>query len=174
MTPDRTRILVPIVLREANGIPVELHTHCNTGLGPLCALEAIKLGIDIINAAPPPLANGGGTKGEDERIVLHLSPVLAPIKIAVFPLLKNKPELVAKAQEIYQELRKTWRVEFDDNGNVGKRYRRQDEIGTPFCVTVDFDTIEKDNTVTVRERDSMEQKRIKVEDLVSYFSTQIK
>jgi len=65
-------------------------------------------------------------------------------------------------------------VEFDDNGNVGKRYRRQDEIGTPFCVTVDFDTIEKDNTVTVRERDSMEQKRIKVEDLVSYFSTQIK
>ncbi|KKQ80019.1 MAG: Glycine-tRNA ligase [Parcubacteria group bacterium GW2011_GWC2_38_7] len=129
---------------------------------------------DAYEEEPPPLANGGGTKGEDERIVLHLSPVLAPIKIAVFPLLKNKPELVAKAQEIYQELRKTWRVEFDDNGNVGKRYRRQDEIGTPFCVTVDFDTIEKDNTVTVRERDSMEQKRIKVEDLVSYFSTQIK
>jgi len=112
--------------------------------------------------------------GEDERIVLRFSPQLAPIKIAVFPLMKNKPELVAKAHGIYEELRKTWRVEFDDNGNVGKRYRRQDEIGTPFCVTVDFDTIEKDNTVTVRERDSMEQKRIKVEELVNYFATQIK
>jgi len=110
---------------------------------------------------------------EETRVVLRFSPKLAPIKIAVFPLLKNKPELVAKARTIYAELRKLWRVEFDDNGNVGKRYRRQDEIGTPFCVTVDFDTLEKDDTVTVRERDSMEQTRIKVSDLRNYFTSKI-
>ncbi len=108
--------------------------------------------------------------GGETRTYLKLSPTIAPVKIAVFPLLKNKPELVAKAREIFAELKKQFgKVQFDDNGNVGKRYRRQDEIGTPYCVTVDYDTIEKDNTVTVRDRDTGEQERVSVEDLVQFF-----
>ncbi len=110
--------------------------------------------------------------GEDDtRIVLKFPKKLAPVQVAVFPLLKNKPELVEKAREIYQTLKKDFRVEWDDNGNVGKRYRRQDEIGTPYCVTIDFDTIGQgedkslEGTVTVRDRDTMEQKRVKIEDL---------
>jgi len=109
----------------------------------------------------------------DDRVVLKLSPKIAPVKIAVFPLLKNKPDLVSKAREVFDVLKKRWRCEFDDNGNVGKRYRRQDEIGTPYCVTVDFDTLEKDNMVTVRDRDTMQQERIKVEVLVEYFEQKI-
>jgi glycyl-tRNA synthetase len=103
------------------------------------------------------------------RTVLKLPKVLAPIKIAVFPLLKNKPELVAKAHEVHEMLRKQYMCEFDDNGNVGKRYRRQDEIGTPYCVTIDFDTLEK-GVVTVRDRDTMEQAIVAVEDLQAFFS----
>jgi glycyl-tRNA synthetase len=99
------------------------------------------------------------TEKGDERTVLKLHPDLAPVKYAVFPLLKNKPELVAKAREIYEELSKKYVCEFDDNGNIGKRYRRQDEIGTPYCVVVDFQTLE-DGTVTVRDRDTTEQKRV--------------
>ncbi len=99
-----------------------------------------------------------------ERTVLKLPKKLAPIKVAIFPLLKNKPELVIKARQIYTDLKSEFMCEFDDNGNIGKRYRRQDEIGTPYCVTVDFDTL-KDDTVTVRDRDTMKQKRIKIFDL---------
>ena len=107
--------------------------------------------------------------GGEKRVYLALKPELAPVKVAVFPLLKNKPELVAKAREIFQNLRKEFgAVEFDDNGNIGKRYRRQDEIGTPFCVTIDFDTIEKEGGVTVRERDSGEQERVAEKDLLSF------
>ncbi len=105
---------------------------------------------------------------EDEiRIVLKFPKKLAPVQVAVFPLMKNKPELVEKAREVYDMLRKDLRVEFDDNGNVGKRYRRQDEIGTPACVTIDFDTLE-DNTVTVRDRDTMEQKRVAIDELKDF------
>lgn len=100
----------------------------------------------------------------DSRTVLKLDYDLAPVKYAVFPLLKNKPELVAKAREVYEQLSKKFVCEWDDNGNVGKRYRRQDEIGTPYCVTIDFDTLE-DGTVTVRDRDTTEQKRVKIEEL---------
>ncbi len=103
----------------------------------------------------------------DTRIVLKLPKKLAPVQVAVFPLMKNKPELVAKAREVYDMLRKDFRVEFDDNGNVGKRYRRQDEIGTPACITIDFDTLE-DNTVTVRDRDTMEQSRVAIAELKNY------
>ena len=110
----------------------------------------------------------------EKRVYLKFSPAVAPYKIAVFPLLKNKPNLVSKAEEVFKMLKKEFgAVMFDDNGNIGKRYRRQDEIGTPFCVTVDFDTIEKDNTVTVRDRDSGTQERIKVEELTPYFSKKI-
>lgn len=105
--------------------------------------------------------------GEDTRVVLRLPAKLAPVKLAVFPLMKNKPELVAKAREVYAKFKKVCPCEFDDNGNVGKRYRRQDEIGTPFCITVDFDSLEN-HDVTVRERDSMEQTRIKIDELENY------
>lgn len=107
--------------------------------------------------------------GEDTRIVLKMPKHLAPIKVAIFPLLKNKPDLVAKAQEIYNKLKYNFMCEFDDNGNVGKRYRRQDEIGTPYCVTVDFETLE-DEMVTVRDRDTMNQERIKISDLETYLA----
>jgi glycyl-tRNA synthetase len=112
--------------------------------------------------------------GEDGRVYLKFVPKLAPVKIAVFPLLKNKPELVEKAREIYIVLKKEFgAVVFDDNGNIGKRYRRQDEIGTPWCVTVDFETIEKDAGVTVRDRDTGEQKRMQVSELISFVKSEL-
>ena len=109
--------------------------------------------------------------GGEKRVFLKLPKKLAPIKIAVFPLLKNKPILVSKAKEVYDLLRKDFMCEFDDNGNIGKRYRRQDEIGTPYCVTVDFETIEKDSMVTVRDRDTGNQERIKIEKLSEFFKS---
>ncbi len=102
---------------------------------------------------------------ENDRIVLKLPEHLAPVKYCVSPLLKNKPELVAKAREVYDALKKKHgAVMWDDNGNIGKRYRRQDEIGTPYCVVIDFDTLE-DNMVTVRSRDTTEQERVNIDDL---------
>jgi len=100
----------------------------------------------------------------DVRVVLRLAPKVAPIKAAVFPLMKNKPELVAKAREVFSGLKEEFKCEFDDNSNVGKRYRRQDEIGTPFCVTVDFESLD-DQAVTVRDRDTMKQERVKIAEL---------
>ena len=102
----------------------------------------------------------------EKRVYLALPEHLAPVKFAVSPLLKNKPELVEKAREVYAQLAKAnpGRVMWDDNGNIGKRYRRQDEIGTPYCVVIDFQTLE-DGTVTVRERDTTEQRRVNVEEL---------
>jgi len=99
----------------------------------------------------------------EKRTVLHLSPLVAPVKVAVFPLMK-KPELTGKAKEIHTKLQKLFACEYDVSGAIGKRYRRQDELGTPFCVTVDYDTLE-DQTVTLRDRDSMQQERIKIDDL---------
>ena len=111
------------------------------------------------------------TVGDDERIVLKLPRALAPVKVAVSPLLKNKQELVAKAREVYQLLQKeVGAVMWDDNGNIGKRYRRQDEIGTPACVVVDFQTLE-DGTVTVRDRDTTEQTRVKIDQLTLALET---
>jgi glycyl-tRNA synthetase len=102
----------------------------------------------------------------EQRIYLALPEHLAPVRYAVSPLLKNKPELVAKAREVFNVLKKKYgNVMWDDNGNIGKRYRRQDEIGTPHCVVIDFDTLE-DGTVTVRDRDTTEQKRVTVEKLL--------
>lgn len=101
----------------------------------------------------------------EKRIYLKFPEHLAPIKFAVSPLLKNKPELVAKAREVFAILKKKHgAVMWDDNGNIGKRYRRQDEIGTPYCVVIDFDTLE-DNTVTIRDRDTTEQKRTAISEL---------
>lgn len=106
----------------------------------------------------------------ETRVVLKLPAHLAPVRAAVFPLLKNKPELVEKAREVYNELKMTIpNIVFDDNGNVGKRYRRQDEIGTPHCITIDFDSLEG-NDATVRDRDTGEQKRIALTELVDYIT----
>ena len=106
-----------------------------------------------------------GNEKKEIRTVMHFHPVLAPFKAAVLPLVKK---LTPKAEEVYQMLSKKFMVDFDETGTIGKRYRRQDEIGTPFCITYDFDTLEKDNCVTVRDRDTMEQERININDLVAY------
>ena len=105
---------------------------------------------------------------------LKFPPHLAPVKVAVFPLLKNKPELVAKARDVFVMLKKEFgAVVFDDNGNIGKRYRRQDEIGTVTAVTVDFETLDND-TVTLRDRDSGKQIRVKISRLIETVSEIIK
>ena len=109
--------------------------------------------------------NIGTEEKPDMRTVLHFHPALASVKIGVLPLSKKLGE---KAEAVYAELSKNWNCEYDDRGNIGKRYRRQDEIGTPFCVTYDFDS-EEDGCVTVRDRDTMEQERVKIEDLTAYF-----
>lgn len=110
--------------------------------------------------------------GGEPRTYLRFNPTVAPIKAAVFPLLKNKPELVAKAREVYLMLKKQIpQIMWDDNGNIGKRYRRQDEIGTPYCITIDFDTLgekpELLDTVTIRDRDTGGQERVSISDLPS-------
>lgn len=138
------------------------------------------LGVDRTVLAVLCSAYDEDTLGGETRTVLRLKPAIAPVKVAVFPLLKNKPQLVAKAQEIFKDLKTAiGAVVFDDNGNIGKRYRRQDEIGTPFCVTVDFDTIgdgedaADKNTVTVRDRDTGAQERVAISDLVSFLKTHL-
>ncbi len=117
--------------------------------------------------------------GGETRVFLKFKPSVAPVKAAVFPLLKNKPELVNKAREIYADLKKDIpQIMWDDNGNVGKRYRRQDEIGTPYCITIDFDTLgetpEMKDTVTVRDRDTGEQERVAVSALAAYLQEKIR
>ncbi len=109
---------------------------------------------------------------EEERVVLKLHPKLAPYKVAVFPLLANKPELVKKARDLYDTLKLRFMTAWDDRGNIGKRYRAQDEAGTPFAVTVDFDSLERDD-VTVRDRDSMKQERVAIGELVSYLEEKL-
>ena len=111
------------------------------------------------------------TIGEgDVRVVLHLHPALAPFKCAVLPLSKKLSE---KALELYDELAKDFAVDFDETGSIGKRYRREDEIGTPYCITYDFDT-ENDGCVTVRDRDTMEQVRIPISEVKAYIADHIK
>ncbi|QRP61504.1 glycine--tRNA ligase [Corynebacterium minutissimum] len=123
--------------------------------------------IDAYDEEEAPNAKGG----TDKRVVLRLDRRLAPVKVAVLPLSK-KEELSTPARELANKLRAHWNVEFDVSGAIGRRYRRQDEIGTPFCVTFDFDTLE-DNAVTVRERDSMEQERVKLDELEAYLAARL-
>ena len=111
--------------------------------------------------------------GGETRVYLKLKPDIAPVRAAVFPLLKNKPELVAKAREVFGMLKQEFgAVMFDDNGNIGKRYRRQDEIGTPFCITIDFDSLEKGD-VTVRDRDTGKQERIAIAELPRFLKVKL-
>ena len=109
--------------------------------------------------------------GVDTRTVLRLDPRLAPVKAAVLPLSRNA-DLSPVARDLAARLRREWNVDFDDAGAIGRRYRRQDEIGTPFCLTVDFDTLE-DDAVTVRERDSMSQERVGVDQVETYLKTRL-
>ena len=109
---------------------------------------------------------------EEERVVLRLDPRLAPVKVAVFPLLANKENLVEKAKKVYNLIKGDYLIAFDDRGNIGKRYFSQDEIGTPFCVTIDFQTL-ADETVTVRERDSKKQERVSIDRLKDYLNQKL-
>lgn len=127
-------------------------------LEPSFGVERLLMAI-LVSAYAEEEVNG------EKRVVLKLKPELAPYRFAVSPLLKNKQELVEKAREVYQMLKKKHgNVIWDDNGNIGKRYRRQDEIGTPECIVIDFDTLE-DDTVTIRDRDTTKQKRVSIKDL---------
>lgn len=110
---------------------------------------------------------------DGKRVVLKLHPQLSPYKVAVFPLLANQPKLIDKARNIYENLKSHLTVAWDDRGNIGKRYFSQDEIGTPWCVTVDYDTLE-DDTVTVRDRDTTKQERVRVSKLIEYFQKRLR
>ena len=123
--------------------------------------------IDAYDEDEAPNTKGG----VDTRIVLRLDPRLSPVKVAVLPLSRNA-DLSPKARALAAELRGRWNVDFDDAGAIGRRYRRQDEIGTPYCVTVDFETLE-DDAVTVRERDSMKQERVGLDKVSVYFAERL-
>ncbi|MGH7973374.1 MAG: His/Gly/Thr/Pro-type tRNA ligase C-terminal domain-containing protein [Limisphaerales bacterium] len=115
----------------------------------------------------------------ESRVVMKFHPRIAPVKVAVFPLLKNKPELVKKAKEVRDLLRPHLTVFYDEAGAIGRRYRRQDEVGTPFCLTIDFDTLgeqgpELKDTVTLRERDSMKQERVRIADLLARLTEKVR
>lgn len=141
---------------------------------PYCIEPAAGLGrsmmaflVDAYTEDEAPNAKGG----VDKRVVLKLDYRLSPVKVAVLPLSKKEP-LAGKAKELADTLRAYWNIDYDTSGAIGRRYRRQDEIGTPFCVTVDFDTLE-DESVTVRERDTMEQERVKIADLEAYLAQRL-
>ncbi len=118
-------------------------------------------------------AYGEDEMGGEKRVVLKLNPQIAPVKVAVFPLLSNKENLIKKAREVYEMLKPEMSTMWDDNGNIGKRYRRQDEIGTPWCVTIDFETLEND-TVTIRDRDTGKQERVDIKELACYLLKRLK
>ncbi len=109
---------------------------------------------------------------QNKRIVLKFKPNMAPIKVAIFPLLANKPKLVKKAKEVYDLLKDNFVTAWDDRGNIGKRYYAQDEAGTPFCITIDFDSLEKDD-VTIRDRDTMKQERVEINGLTDYLKNKL-
>ena len=111
--------------------------------------------------------------GGDKRTVLRFHPRVAPVKAGVFPLVKNKPELVERARKLYERLQSRWNVLYDQGGAIGRRYRRIDEAGVPFGITVDFDTLETDGTVTLRDRDTTKQERMSEDDLVTYLEERI-
>jgi len=130
------------------------------------------IGVDRLMLAVLTSAYCEDEVGGEKRTLLKFHPKLAPIKAAVFPLVKNKPELMEKARALFERLQRRYNVEFDASGAIGRRYRRMDEVGTPFCITVDFETLE-DDTVTLRERDSTEQRRVSLSELLEYLEEQI-
>ena len=133
---------------------------------PTFGLDRIMLAVLVDAYSESEARSGKENAVHENEITLRLPKQLAPIKIAVLPLSK-KEELTQPALEILNNLQKNWMCQYDETGSIGKRYRRQDEIGTPYCVTVDFETI-NDQAVTVRDRDTMKQERIKISELVVY------
>lgn len=117
-------------------------------------------------------ARSGKSDRSKKEIVLHLDPKIAPIKAAILPLVKNKKQITKAARDIHTILKKSFMIQYDESGSIGKRYRRQDEIGTPYCITIDFDTL-KDNAVTIRDRDTLKQKRIKIKELKNYLDDRL-
>ncbi|MEK9773553.1 MAG: His/Gly/Thr/Pro-type tRNA ligase C-terminal domain-containing protein, partial [Opitutae bacterium] len=109
----------------------------------------------------------------EKRTVMKFHPRVAPIKASVLPLVKNKPELVQKAQELYALLQRKWNVAYDQSGAIGRRYRRADEAGVPFALTVDFETLEGDGSITLRDRDSTKQDRMSIDEAFAYLDEQI-
>ena len=109
----------------------------------------------------------------EKRSLLKFHPSIAPIKCAVLPLVKNKEPLVKAARELFDQVRTRWNCQWDASGAIGRRYRRSDEVGIPFCITVDFETIEEDGAVTVRDRDTTEQVRIPLDEVIPYLSKAI-
>ena len=109
----------------------------------------------------------------EKRSLLKFNPSIAPLKVAVLPLLKNKPALVECARKLYNELIQRWPCQWDVAGAIGRRYRRADEVGIPFCITIDFETVEEDNCVTIRDRDTTKQERIPLDEVVPYLSKAI-
>mmetsp|Transcript_28593 Transcript_28593/g.66520 ORF Transcript_28593/g.66520 Transcript_28593/m.66520 type:complete len:559 (-) Transcript_28593:112-1788(-) len=131
------------------------------------------LGVDRLMLALICSAYAEDEVGGEKRSLLKFDPKVAPIKVAVLPLVKNKEALVSVARGLYDKLSKRWNVQWDSAGAIGRRYRRADEVGTPFCVTVDFETIEDDNAVTIRDRDTTEQVRIPLDEVIPYLSKAI-
>jgi glycyl-tRNA synthetase len=131
------------------------------------------LGVDRLILAIICSAYAEDEVGGEKRNLLKFHPSIAPVKVSVLPLVKNKEALVSVARELFEKLQMRWNVQWDAAGAIGRRYRRADEIGTPFCITVDFDTIEKDNAVTIRDRDTTEQVRIPMDEVMQYLSKQI-
>ena len=151
-------------IQRASGKNMEYRDK-NTGKSFIPHVIEPSIGVERLLLAVLTAAYAEDEVGGSPRTVLRLPEHLAPYRFCVSPLLKNKPELVAKARAVYTQLRaKYGNVTWDDSGNIGKRYRKQDEIGTPHCVVVDFDTLE-DDTVTVRDRDTAAQVRVKISEL---------
>jgi glycyl-tRNA synthetase len=131
------------------------------------------LGVDRLILALICSAYAEDEVGGEKRSLLKFDPKIAPIKVAVLPLVKNKEALVGVARVLFEKLQMRWNCQWDASGAIGRRYRRADEVGVPFCVTVDFETIESDNAVTIRDRDSTEQVRIPLDQVVEYLSKAI-
>ncbi len=162
---------------QASGKPQELFDEATKKkfvphvIEPAVGVDRILLAVLCAGYAEEDVKDEKGNV--EKRTVLRLSPRIAPVKVAVLPLLKNKEALTDRAKALYKKLQRRYAVFYDEAGAIGRRYRRQDEIGTPWCVTIDFDTIEKDGTFTLRERDTMTQKRITEADLFALLDEQV-
>jgi glycyl-tRNA synthetase len=131
------------------------------------------LGVDRVILALICSAYAEDIQNGELRQYLSFHPRIAPVKVAILPLVKNKEPLVEAARDLFTTLQRRWNVMYDQTGAIGRRYRRADEVGVPYCITVDFDTIEKDGAVTIRDRDSTEQVRIPIDEVVPYLSKKI-
>jgi glycyl-tRNA synthetase len=131
------------------------------------------LGVDRCTLAIICSAYAEDEVGGEKRNFLRFHPTIAPVKVAVLPLLKNKEELVSVARDLFEQLQKRWNVSWDSSGAIGRRYRRADEVGVPFCITIDFETIEDNAGVTIRDRDTTQQIRLPMDEVIPYLSKAI-